>query len=146
LQETYPAIVATITDLMTRIAACDGDAARVNGSAPSGERLRLGGVELSSRNLAGFTRAAPSILEELKLPPWEPGGPEWPIARPFNAAAIAAACAPRPFDRRYSPDWWQVKEAEAAERREQQRLEDERRAAEADANWRGPKWWEGERA
>jgi len=145
LQETYPAIVATISDLMTRIEACDRDASRVNGSAPSGERRRLRKVELEARGLDSFTRSVPPITDELKLPPWQPGGQEWPVPVLFSAT-VAAAITPRPFDRRYSPDWWRVKEEEAAEQREQHKLETEKREAERDANWRGPKWWLGERA
>jgi hypothetical protein len=103
LNETYPAIVATISDLMTRIEACDREASRVNSSAPSGERLRLCKVELEARGLDSFTRNVPPITDELKLPPWQPGGQEWPMAKPFYAAMVAAI-TPRPFDRRFSPD------------------------------------------
>jgi hypothetical protein len=145
LVELYGPFVGRLTDLITRIESSEQQAAKINSGAPRGVGLRLLAVELSARNLAGFTRAAPSILEELKLPPWQPGGPEWPMARPFNAA-VAAACAPRPHNPRYSSDWAAAKEAEAAERREQQRLETEKREAEANANWHGPKWWLGGRA
>jgi hypothetical protein len=146
LVELYAPFVERIADLMTRIAEADKQVSRVNGSAPSGERRRLRKVELEARGLDGFTRAAPSIVDELRLPQWEPGGQEWPPpALPFNAA-MAAAIAPRPFNPRYSADWAAAKEAEAAERREQHKLETEKREAEANANWRGPKWWLGERA
>ena len=130
---------------MTRIAACDEEIIRIGVNAPSGEPRRLRNVELEARNLASFTRAMPSIVETLCLPPWSPGAPEWPMARPFNAA-VAAAIAPRPFNPRYSADWAAAKEAEAAERREQHKFETEKREAEANANWHGPRWWLGERA
>jgi len=137
--------VERLADLLTRIAACDEEITRIGVNAPSGEPRRLAKVELAARNIATFSRSAPPITDELRLPPWSPGAPEWPPQRPFSAT-MAAAITPRPFDRRFSPDWWMVKEEEEARLREQQKLEAEQRAAEASANWRGPKWWDGERA
>jgi hypothetical protein len=146
VNEIYPTVVATLTDLLTRISTCDREIGRINGSATSGERRRLRKVELEARGLDSFTRSVPPITDELRLPQWEPGGQEWPPpALSFNAA-MAAAIAPRPFNPRYSADWHKVKAAEAEAQREQHRLETEKREAEANANWRGPKWWEGERA
>jgi len=145
LQEFYAPVAERLADLMSRIATCDEEVTRIGGNAPSGERRRLAKVELAARNLASFTRAVPSIVDTLCLPPWSPGAPEWPMARPFNAT-IAAACAPRPFDRRYSPDWWQVKEEEARALREQQERDAAEREAKALENYRGPRWWERERA
>jgi len=102
LREMYPPIVARITDLFTRIRACDHEVSRVNGSAPSGEPLRLREVELAARDLEHFTRAEPSIARELKLPHWdEPSRLAWPPPRQFNPAMFA----PLPFDRRFTVDW-----------------------------------------
>jgi hypothetical protein len=141
--KTYAAIVATITDLLTRIEACDREAARINGSAPSGEPHRLRAVELEARNLANFTRGVPSITDELRLPHWEtPRGLAWPPPMPVDPARFA----PVPFNRRYSPDWWQVKEEEARALRERQEREAAEREANALENYRGPRWWEKERA
>jgi hypothetical protein len=61
------------------------------------------------------------------------------------AALVAALFASLPADRRYSGDWWQVKEEEAQALRERQ----ERKAAEQEAkaleNYHGPRWWENQR-
>jgi hypothetical protein len=143
LLETYPAIVATISDLMTRIEACDREASRINGSEPSGEQRRLRAVELEARNLANFTRGVPSITDELKLPHWEtPSGLAWPPPVPIDPARFA----PVPFNRRYSADWAQVKEEESRAVREQQEREAAEREAKALENYRGLRWWERERA
>jgi hypothetical protein len=141
----YAAFVEQFTELMSRVAACDQQVAKINIGAPSGESRRLRVVELQGRKLDRFTRAVPSITDDLKLPPWQPGGQEWPVRVPFSAA-MAAAIAPRPFDRRFSPDWWQVKQEEEARVREQQVREAAEREAKALENYRGPRWWEKERA
>jgi hypothetical protein len=131
--------------LMGRIAEADKQVARVNSSAPSSESRRLRVVELQGRNLDRFSRAAPSILDELRLPMWEAGGPEWPVSKPFNAA-VAAAITPRPYNRRYSADWAKAKEEEARALRERQVREAAEREAKALENYHGPRWWERERA
>ena len=86
LKEIYPTIEAKLADIFQRIAECDKEVSRINGSAPSGEPLRLREVELAARDLEHFTRAAASIAHELKLP--RLGGAE--------QAGVAAAAPVRP--------------------------------------------------
>jgi hypothetical protein len=143
LLEVYSPFVERITDLMSRIGACDREAARVNGSAPSGEPRRLCVVELRARGLDSFTRSVPSITDELRLPHWEtPDGLAWPPPVSIDPARFA----PVPFNRRYSADWAQAKEEEARAVRERQEREAAEREAKALENYRGPRWWERERA
>jgi hypothetical protein len=42
--------------------------------------------------------------------------------------------------------WWQVKEEEARALRERQEREASEQEAKPRENWRGPRWWAGERA
>jgi len=143
LQEFYPPVVERLADLMTRIAACDEEITRIGVNAPSGEPRRLQKVELAARGLDRFTRSVPSITDELRLPHWEtPSGLAWPPPVPIDPARFA----PVPFDRRYSPDWWQVKEEEARALRERQEREAAEKEAKQRESWRGPRWWERERA
>lgn len=143
LVELYSPFVERIADLMTRITEADKQVSRVNGSAPSGEPRRLCVVELRARGLDSFTRSVPSITDELRLPHWEtPDGLAWPPPVSIDPARFA----PVPFNRRYSADWAQAKEEEARAVRERQEREAAEREAKALENYRGPRWWERERA
>src|ERR1700692_3459736 len=94
---------------------CSGDDEVGNVLAPDGVSLRMRAVELEARGLAGFTRTAPSIADELRLRHWEqPNELAWPPPKPFDPAWFA----PVPFDRRDSAEWWKVKEEEARAVRE----------------------------
>jgi hypothetical protein len=61
----------------------------------------------------------------------------WPPPRQFDPALFA----PVPFDRRYSAEWWKVKEEEARAERERQERETSEREAKALKNYHGPRWW-----
>jgi hypothetical protein len=54
LSTRYRAITAELVDLFTRIAACDREVGRINGSAPGFDRRRLLGVELTARGIDRF--------------------------------------------------------------------------------------------
>jgi hypothetical protein len=68
----------------------------------------------------------------------------WPPRTTPLALLVAPPASGDP--RRYSGDWWQVKEEEARAQRERQEHETAEQEAKARANWHGPRWWEGERA
>ncbi len=139
--EVYPEIERKLVDLLSRMAINDADIARLHTDAPDGTGNEfLLGPELTARGLAAFSREDPSIAGELRLPSFEGDRRVWPPPQLFDPELFA----PAPFDRRYSPEWWQVKEEEAAALRER----DEREAAEEEARVRarpGVKWWEKER-
>jgi hypothetical protein len=65
----------------------------------------------------------------------------WPPPRLFDPAWLAV-----PADRRYSADWWQVKEEEARALRARQEREAAEREVKALENYHGPRWWEQDRA
>ena len=121
--------------------ACDRECHRVNVSAPAGEPRRLAGAELAARGLEKFTAADPSITRELKLPDFEHSDRmAWPPRQTLEPALFSPVSA----SPRYSADWGLAAEEEArASRERQERAEQE---AEARTNWRGPRWWKGERA
>ena len=135
------AIMAKFVDLLTRMATCDHECHRVNLAAPAGEPRRLAGPELAARGLERFTAADPSIMKELKLPDFEHSElMAWPPRQTFDPALFSPVSA----SPRHSADWGRAAQEEARASRERQ----EREAAEAEAraNWRGPRWWLGERA
>jgi hypothetical protein len=105
LDTTYPQVVATLVDLVVRVAECDKECARVAGTAPSGEKRRLLGPELHAKGLTGFTRDTPSITRDLRLPDWkEPATTAWPQRR-REVLTFAPGCA------RSAADWWRAGEA-----------------------------------
>jgi len=133
-----------VTDsILARIAANDEEISSLHQARPSGVGLHLLGAELVARGLDGFRTDAWSIATELRLPAFEPGQrPAWPPPQPFDPARFA----PVPFDRRYSGQWWQVKEEEARAAQERQEREEAEREAKKAESWHGPRWWESKRA
>ena len=102
---TYPQVVATLVDLLARVAECDKECAHVAGTAPSGEKRRLLGPELHAKKLTGFTRDTPSITRDLRLPDWnEPATTAWP-QRTREVLTFAPGYARSPAD------WWRAGEA-----------------------------------
>jgi hypothetical protein len=145
LRELYPAFATKIADLFGRIATNDAEISRLHQARPAGTALHLPGAELMARNLAGFTRGEPSIAKELRLPDWlNATKMAWPPPTVPLAALIAPPASGDP--RRYSGDWWRVKEEEARAVRERQEREAAEQEAKARENWHGPRWWEAERA
>jgi hypothetical protein len=76
MHESYPAAVAQLVDLFQRMAACDREPSRTNGSAPPGDHRRLRKVELAARGVEGLLQPDVFIAEMLRLPFfWRDGGP-----------------------------------------------------------------------
>jgi hypothetical protein len=139
--ELYPTVTAQLVDLFKRIAECDREVSRINGSAPSDEHRRLLEVELHARGLDAFTRDEPSIITELlKLPNWgDSARMAWPPPRVFDQSMFAPVVSGDP--RLYTGRWHEVWEEQAAAARERE----EREAAEREAEIRarpGVRWWE----
>jgi hypothetical protein len=87
LVATYPQVVATLVDLLARVAECQKECDRVAETAASGERRRLLGPELHAKRLSSFTRDMPSFTRDLRLPNWEqPATAAWP---PRQAMMVA---------------------------------------------------------
>jgi hypothetical protein len=90
---------------------------------------------LIGRGLERFTINGPSLIDEVKLPAFEPGQPQaWPPPRKFDPSVFA----PVPHNRHYSAEWGVAAEEQARATRERH----EREAAEeaARAAQRGD-WW-----
>ncbi len=142
-EQFYPDAVAKLADLLSRMAEADREAGQVNSAAPDGDHRRILSVELVARQLQQFSIYNPPISKALQLPSWENSTRmAWPPLRSIDPALFA----PVPFDRRYSPDWWRVKEEEVRVAQERAIREAEELQAKADAEWHGPLWWLGERA
>jgi hypothetical protein len=141
-REIYPTCVSKIIDVLKRIAASEVELSHLHQARPSGVSLHLLGAELVARGLDNFTRDDPSIANELKLPDFEHSvRMAWPPPRTLDSALFSPVSA----SPRYSADWGLAAEEEAralSERREREAADEE---AEAHANWRGPRWWKGER-
>jgi hypothetical protein len=138
-----PQLIGELVELFRSTQAVDQECARINAASPPNEHRHLLGVELTARNLPAFSRDAPSISKTAQLPDCEHNAKlAWPPRQAYDPAMFA----PAPFNRSRSAEWWKVKEEEARAVRERQ----EREAAEEEAkqreSWRGPRWWEGERA
>jgi hypothetical protein len=104
LAATYPQTVATLLDLLARVADCERECSRIASMAPAGERRRLLGPELHAKGLTGFTRDMPSITRDLRLPDWkQPSRTAWPPER----AREVATCE-YPYSDRYSANWWRA--------------------------------------
>jgi hypothetical protein len=74
----YPAMVAKLVNILTRIPAIDAEVSRINGSAPPGVSERLRTVEREARNADGFAPSRSfsftgllSLAADLKLPKFE---------------------------------------------------------------------------
>jgi hypothetical protein len=105
LATTYPQAVATLVDLLARVAECEKACSRVAETAASGEKRRLLGPELHAKGLTGFTRDTPSITRDLRLPGWkEPATTAWPQRR---REVLTFA----PVDARSPADWWRAGKA-----------------------------------
>jgi hypothetical protein len=142
-REVYQPVETKSVDLFTRMAANDREVHRINASAPSGEPRRLVGAELAARGLASFSRDNPSIAAELRIPSFEGGGRmAWPPPQKLDVALFSPVSA----SPRHSADWGLAAAEEARASQERQERDAAEREAEAHANWRGPRWWLGERA
>jgi hypothetical protein len=105
LATSYPQAVANLVDLLGRVGECEKECARVAETAASGERRRLLGPELHAKELTRFTRDAPSLTRDLRLPSWEqPATTAWP-PRTREVLTFAPGYARSPAD------WWRAGEA-----------------------------------
>jgi hypothetical protein len=105
LATTYPQAIATLVDLLARVAGCEKECARVASIAPSGEKRRLLGPELHAKGLTGFTRDTPSVTRDLRLPDWQQSATTaWP-PRTREVLTFAPGYARSPAD------WWRAGEA-----------------------------------
>jgi hypothetical protein len=68
MREVYPAAVAQLADLFHRAAECDREISQLNQSAPSGDRRRIRGVELTARGVEALLQPDVWIAETLRLP------------------------------------------------------------------------------
>jgi hypothetical protein len=89
LRKTYPAAVAKLVDLLSRIPAVDAEVSRVNGSSPYGVRDRLRPVEQAARGVDGFLVSGSfsftgllSLAADLKLPKFEADGDRYQYSWP----------------------------------------------------------------
>jgi hypothetical protein len=92
MREVYPAAVAQLADLFARIAECDRECSRVDGTAAVGELRRLRRVELAARGVEGLLQPDVYIAEMLRLPFfWRDSGPiyAWPPPEETPARQIA---------------------------------------------------------
>ena len=94
----YPAMVAKLVDILSRIPAIDAEVSRINGSAPSGVKDRLLKVEQQARGVEGFGVSGAwdphgllSLAADLKLPKFEEDANRyqysWPPPQPILRAA-----------------------------------------------------------
>jgi hypothetical protein len=127
LCQTYPATVATLVSLFTRIADLDRRLSALHQSRPSGAKGQLLSAELKARELSEFSRDEPSISRELKLPSWtESNKLAWPPpARPVGV--VLAEAMSGDADPRYSAHWREALREETDRRiaDEQRRIADE---------------------
>jgi len=130
--------------LLLEIQKADAEVRRVNAAAPrdalTGPYLRS--VEEEARGHSSGN--AYTIMRNLRPPAWRTGKlPVWPPHRPMALALMPPI--PGGDRRRYTGDWWKVKEDEARATQERQAREAAEREAKAGENWHGPRWWERER-
>jgi hypothetical protein len=147
LRDRYIPFVNEFLPLLLEIEEADREVRRVNEAAPRDGAIgtRLHSVEEEARGPETCGANMLSIIKHLKLPSWEPSSvPVWPPYRPIDPALIAPVAGGDP--RLYTGDWWQVGQERESALREQAERETAEREAKARANWRGPRWWEGERA
>jgi hypothetical protein len=81
MRKIYPPAVAELTSLFQRMAACDRECSRVDGTAAVGEHRRLRRVELAARGVESLLQPDVYIGEMLRLPIfWRDSGPifAWP--------------------------------------------------------------------
>jgi hypothetical protein len=124
LRSVYPAVVAKIVDLFTRIKVINETLSTLHQARPVGVQLHLYSRELEARGIEAFARDVPSLLDSVHLIDWESGREIWPPPQPSMAAAFAATAMPA-YDRRFTGDWAKDNERRAAEQRaEQQRIAD----------------------
>jgi hypothetical protein len=119
MRKVYPDAVAQLADLFQRMAECDRECSRINGSAPSGDRRRLRGVELTARGVEALLQPDVWIAETLRLPYFtRDKGPIFAWPPPTPPVFVSCLVPPGP-----GPDWHaEVKARDAARREESERV------------------------
>jgi hypothetical protein len=119
MREVYPVAVTRLADLFQRMAQCDRECSRIDGSRPDSEHQQLRGVELTARGVEGLLQPDVYIAEMLRLPFfWRDSGPiyAWPPPPPPVFASIVVPPGP-------GPDWQaEIKARNAKEREESERV------------------------
>jgi hypothetical protein len=119
MREVYPTAVAQLSDLFRRVALCDRECSRVDGTAAVGEHRRLRGVELAARGVEALLQPDVYIAEMLRLPFfWRDSGPiyAWPPPTPPVFTSMVVPLGP-------GPDWQAgIAARNAAEREENERV------------------------
>jgi hypothetical protein len=132
----YLEFVDQFVPLLDEIEQADREIRRVNEALPN-----EGATGLYLHSVEEEARGGTNLMKDLRLPAWQVGAAAmWP--RPFNPALFVPVLA----DRRYSADWGVAAEEGARALRERQERETAEQEAKARADWRGPRWWLGERA
>ena len=135
----YPAMVAKLINILSRIPAIDAEVSRINGSAPSGVKDRLLKVEQQARGVEGFgvsgawdPRGLLALAADLKLPKFEEDGNRYQYSWPPLQPNLALAAIPTdPFIISEAAKGTYIKE------RDRRALEDNRRQiAEAERSQR----------
>jgi hypothetical protein len=133
LRETYPAAVATLVSLFTRVADLDRRLGTLHGSRPSGAKGFLAGTEQVARGLESFDRDSVSVTRDLRIPEWHASNKlAFPPPQPRGSVVLAESVIPA-RDPRHSADWASAKAAEITARRQAEerniKLEAEREAS-----------------
>ena len=120
-REAYPRAVSQLVDLLARMAANDAELSQLHLRRAAGVSLHLRSAELEARNLESFSRDAPSITTELRLPDWDhPPKMAWPPPQTSLAVLAAQGIAALPHP---GAHWWEGREQRAAaQRAEQERV------------------------
>jgi hypothetical protein len=126
IEQRYPVLAAELIALVTRIAPVDAEIVRVNQARPNGGQA-LQKTEETARGVTGFssggwTNGLLSLVTEMKLPKFKPGGDgyqyTYPPPQPTLAQQmIASGGLAVPYNPMYSPHWHEAIAARDAERR-----------------------------
>jgi hypothetical protein len=73
LSKLYPDFATKIADLFSRMSALVSELSRLHQTRPAGISLHLLEPELVARGLERFTTNQPSLVNEVRLPAFEPG-------------------------------------------------------------------------
>jgi hypothetical protein len=146
LGDLYVPFINEAIPLLLEVEEADAEVRRVNPEAPQDAAgMHLHSVEEEARGGEIGRLHNLQIMKDLRLPSWEASSvPLWPPHHPIDPTLFMPMVSGD--RRRYSGEWWKVKEEEAQAWREQAARETAEREAKALENYHGPRWWQGERA
>ena len=94
LRELYPPAAAKIADLFSRLRAFDAELSRLHQARPAGVSEHLLSPELVARGIESFTINSRSLIDEVKLPAFEPGQSQvWPPPRQIRSVGVCTRAA-----------------------------------------------------